>query len=285
MFKIRSIETLGILFAICAYLSFSLLDVIQKTAVITHSIFQILAVKYFFCILLSIIESKRKNNFNFYSSNNFKIQFFRCFLSILESGCFVLAFRYLSLTDVHSIGSLTPVIVVALSAVFLQEKVSLKIWIAIFIGFLGVLIIMRPGLSIFNPYSIIPLFGAFFLGLYQIVTRKTSMFDSNETMLFYNGVIGFIIMLLFAFFNWQSLHLNSFVLLTSVGIFYSLGLYLQIIALSKARASIIQPFHYTLIFWAIIFGLFFYKDVPDLFTIIGALIIVFSGIYVLRQKN
>ena len=203
----------------------------------------------------------------------------------MESGCFVLAFRYLSLTDVHSIGSLTPVIVVALSAVFLQEKVSLKIWIAIFIGFLGVLIIMRPGLSIFNPYSIIPLFGAFFLGLYQIVTRKTSMFDSNETMLFYNGVIGFIIMLLFAFFNWQSLHLNSFVLLTSVGIFYSLGLYLQIIALSKARASIIQPFHYTLIFWAIIFGLIFYKDVPDLFTIIGALIIVFSGIYVLRQKN
>ena len=285
MFKIRSIETLGILFAIFAYLSFSLLDVIQKTAVITHSIFQILAVKYFFCILLSIIESKRKNNFYFYSSNNFKIQFFRCFLSILESGCFVLAFRYLSLADVHSIGSLTPVIVVALSAVFLQEKVSLKIWIAIFIGFLGVLIIMRPGLSIFNPYSIIPLFGAFFLGLYQIVTRKTSMFDSNETMLFYNGVIGFIIMLLFAFFNWQSLHLNSFVLLTSVGIFYSLGLYLQIIALSKARASIIQPFHYTLIFWAIIFGLFFYKDVPDLFTIIGALIIVFSGIYVLRQKN
>ena len=285
MFKIRSIETLGILFAIGAYLSFSLLDVIQKKAVITHSIFQILAVKYFFCILLSIIESKRKNNFYFYSSNNFKIQFFRCLLSILESGCFVLAFRYLSLTDVHSIGSLTPVIVVALSAVFLQEKVSLKIWIAIFIGFLGVLIIMRPGLSIFNPYSIIPLFGAFFLGLYQIVTRKTSMFDSNETMLFYNGVIGFIIMLLFAFFNWQSLHLNSFVLLTSVGIFYSLGLYLQIIALSKARASIIQPFHYTLIFWAIIFGLFFYKDVPDLFTIIGALIIVFSGIYVLRQKN
>ena len=111
-----------------------------------------------------------------------------------------------------------------------------------------------------------------------LLTIAFSLFSISVSLLLF-------CLILFAFFNWQSLHLNSFVLLTGVGIFFSLGLYLQIIALSKARASIIQPFHYTLIFWAIIFGLIFYKDVPDLFTIIGALIIVFSGIYVLRQKN
>ena len=74
-------------------------------------------------------------------------------------------------------------------------------------------------------------------------------------------------------------------LLIGVGIFFSLGLYFQIIALSKARASIIQPFHYTLIFWAIILGYFFYNDLPDLPTLIGAGIITLSGIYVLNQKK
>ena len=90
-------------------------------------------------------------------------------MSIIESGCFVLSFKYLTLADAHSIASLTPVIVVALSAIILRENVNLKTWIAIFFGFLGVLIIMRPGLSIFDPKSLIPLVAAFFLSLYQII--------------------------------------------------------------------------------------------------------------------
>ena len=105
-----------------------------------------------------------------------------------------MSFRYLSLADAHSIASLTPVIVVALSALILREKVNLKTWIAIFIGFVGVLIIMRPGLSIFDPMSLIPLTAAFFLSLYQIVTRKVSEYDSSETSLFYTSVVGIILM-------------------------------------------------------------------------------------------
>ena len=128
---------------------------------------------------MSLSESIRKKNKLFYKSGNVKLQLLRSILSIIESGCFVLSFRYLTLADAHSIGSLTPIIVVALSAVILREKVNLKTWVAIFFGFLGVLIIMRPGLSIFDEKSLIPLFAAFFLGLYQIVTRKVSDFDSS----------------------------------------------------------------------------------------------------------
>ena len=76
-----------------------------------------------------------------------------------------------------------------------------------------------------------------------------------------------------------------YMMFLAIGVFFSLGLYLQVIALSIARASIIQPFHYTLIFWAIIFGYIFYDDVPDLFTIIGAIIITCSGIFVLSQSS
>jgi len=278
----KSKEFVGILFAVAAYFSFSILDAFQKTAVINHSIFQLLFIKYIFTLLLSCSEAKRKKNYKFWQSNNVKLQVLRSFFSIIESGCFVLAFRYLSLADVHSVGSLAPVIIVALSALILKEKVSPKTWIAIFVGFLGVLIILRPGLSIFDIKSLLPLMAAFFLGLYQVVTRKVSKNDSTETSLFYTSLIGFIAMSILAFVYWQPLTLNSYFLFTGIGIFFSMGIYFQIIALSKARASIIQPFHYTLIFWAIILGYLVYDDLPDMPTVAGAIIIAASGIYVLR---
>ena len=210
----KSKEFVGILFAVAAYFSFSILDAFQKTAVINHSIFQLLFIRYIFTLLLSCSEAKRKKNYKFWQSNNVKLQVLRSFFSIIESGCFVLAFRYLSLADVHSVGSLTPVIIVTLSAFILKEKVSPKTWIAIFVGFLGVLIILRPGLSIFDIKSLLPLMAAFFLGLYQVVTRKVSENDSTETSLFYTSLIGFIVLSILAFVYWQPLTLYSYFLFT-----------------------------------------------------------------------
>ena len=278
-------EIIGIIFAISAYLCFSLLDVIQKTLIIYYSVFQILFLKYFFTFFLSFFESKRKKNIKFYQTNNLKLQLLRSLLSLLESGFFILAFRYLSLADAHSIGALTPIVVVIFSFIFLKEKISPKIWIVIFIGFFGVLVVMRPGLSVFDPMSLIPLAAAFFLGLYQIVTRKVSEYDKNETSLFYSGITGITLMGFVSLFFWENITINFFPLFIGVGIFYSFGFYFQIIALSKARASLIQPFHYTLIFWAIIFGYFFYGDIPDVFTVIGALIIAISGIYIFKNNK
>ena len=282
---IISKQSIGIIFAILAYFSFSILDATQKTLILYHSVFQLLLVKYFFVLFLSLVESKRKNNINFYKSKKIKLQIFRSLLSVIESGCFVLSFKYLSLADTHSVGSLAPVIVVALSAIFLKEKVSTKTWIAIFVGFIGVLIILRPTSSIFDPKALLPLLAAFVLGLYQVVTKKVSEHDTTETSLFYTSIIGIFIMSLLASNFWSPVSSSSYILFLIVGIFFSLGIYLQIIALSMARASIIQPFHYTLIFWAIIFGYIFYNDIPDLFTIVGAVIITLSGIFVLTQST
>jgi len=281
----KSKESIGILFAILAYFSFSLLDATQKTLVIYYSVFQLLLIKYFFVLFLSLIESRRKKNISFYKSKNIKMQIFRSVLSVLESGFFVLSFKYLSLADAHSVGSLAPVIVVALSAIILKERVSTKTWIAIFIGFIGVLIILRPTSSIFDPKALLPLVAAFVLGLYQIITKKVSEYDPTEVSLFYTSVVGIIIMSFLASSFWKPIDSSSYILFLAIGVFFSLGIYLQIIALSKARASIIQPFHYTLIFWAIILGYIFYDDIPDFFTLIGALVITISGIFVLKQTS
>ena len=281
----KSKEIIGIIFAIIAYFSFSILDAIQKTAVIHYSIFQLLFIKYTFVLLLCLIESKRANNDNFYKSNNLKLQFIRSFLSILESGFFVLSFKYLSLANAHSIGALAPIIIVVLSVFILNEKVSIKTWVAIFIGFIGVLIVIRPGSDVFSLKSFIPLIAAFFLGLYQIATKKMTEYDAPEVSLFYSSLVGIFITSIMAFYFWQPVNINSLIFFLPIGLFFSLGIYFQILALNNAKASIIQPFHYTLIFWAIIFGYFFYDDVPDLYTIIGAIIITASGIFVVNQKS
>ena len=282
---LKSKESTGMLFAILAYFSFSLLDATQKTLVIYYSVFQLLFIKYFFVLLLSLIESRRKKNISFYKSKNIKMQIFRSVLSVLESGFFVLSFKYLSLADAHSVGSLAPVIVVALSAIILKERVTTKTWIAIFIGFIGVLIILRPTSSVFDPKALLPLIAAFVLGLYQVITKKVSDYDPTEVSLFYTSIVGIITMSFLASSFWKPIDSSSYILFLAIGVFFSLGIYLQIIALSKARASIIQPFHYTLIFWAIILGYIFYDNVPDFFTLIGALVITISGIFVIKQTS
>lgn len=220
---LKSKESIGIFFAISAYFSFSLLDAVQKTAVINHSIFQLLLVKYFFVLFLSFIESKRKKNENFYRSKNIRLQVIRSVLSLVESGCFVLAFRYLSLADAHSVASLTPVLIVALSAIFLKEHVTPKTWLAIFMGFIGVLIIVRPGSSIFDFKSLIPLAAAFFLSLYQVVTKKSSEYDSTETSLFYTSIIGITIMSILGFLYWQPINSFSLIFFIAIGIFFFIG--------------------------------------------------------------
>jgi len=276
--------TYGIILILLTYLSFGILDTIQKTAVQYHSVFVLLFVKYTFCLIFSFFIAKKNNVKKYYLSNNYKIQITRCVLSVCEACFFVLSFRYLALADAHTIGSLSPVLVVFFSYLILREKINLATWVAIGISFFGVILIMRPGLTIFNPYLVIPLLAAFFYSLFQIATRLNAQYDDNETMLFYNGLIGVIITSILSIFFWQPLHSFSFIFFIFLGFFFCMGLFLQIKALSITPASVLAPYNYTIIVWAIFFGLIVYKEIPDIFTIIGAIIIVASGVFIFRYS-
>ena len=240
--------------------------------------------KYTFCLIFSFFIAKKNNVKKYYLSNNYKIQITRCILSVCEACFFVLSFRYLALADAHTIGSLSPVLVVFFSYLILKEKINLATWVAIGISFFGVLLIMRPGLTIFNPYLVIPLLAAFFYSLFQIATRLNAQYDDNETMLFYNGLIGVIITSILSIFFWQPLHSFSFIFFIFLGFFFCMGLFLQIKALSITPASVLAPYNYTIIVWAILFGFVVYKEIPDIFTIIGAIIIVASGVFIFRYS-
>ena len=282
---LSSKENIGIFFGIIAFFLFATTDVAQKYATIYHSIFQIMLFRYLFLFIIAIIEAKRKKNVRVWKKNNLKLQLIRSLCSILETAFFVTSFRYLSLGDVHSVAALSPIIVVALSIIFLKEFVDKKIWFAIFFGFIGVLIILRPGFDVFNFKSLIPLGAAFTFAIYQILTKKVSEVDKDETSLFFTSLFGVITMVILASIYWVDFIFISYFLLPLIGIMMSLAHYSLIIALARAPANKIQPFHFSLIFWAIIYGFVFYNDVPDVPTIVGALIIALSGIYIIHQQR
>ncbi len=231
------------------------------------------------------MRRKEKKNVRVWKTNNLKLQLIRSLCSILETAFFVTSFRYLSLGDVHSVAALSPIIVVALSIIFLKEFVDKKIWFAIFFGFIGVLIILRPGFDVFNFKSLIPLGAAFTFAIYQILTKKVSEVDKDETSLFFTSLFGVITMVILASIYWVDFIFISYFLLPLIGIMMSLAHYSLIIALARAPANKIQPFHFSLIFWAIIYGFVFYNDVPDVPTVFGALIIALSGIYIIHQQR
>ncbi len=282
---IKSKENLGIFFGALAFFIFATSDVLQKYATINHTIFQIIFFRYLFLLIISFVESKRKNTKFFYKTKNVKLQLTRSLTSVIETVFFVSSFKYLSLASVHTVASLAPVFVIILSMLFLKEKIDKRLWSIIFFGFLGVLIILRPGFEIFDIKSLLPLGAGFFFGLYQVITKKASEYDSDETSLFFTSIFGLIIITVLLFIYWQPFTLISFFILPLIGLMMTLAHYSLIIALARAPASKIQPFHFTLIFWAILFGYVFYNDVPDIPTLVGGFIIALTGIFVIKNQS
>tara|TARA_B100000902_G_scaffold62939_1_gene69832 strand:+ start:1584 stop:2444 length:861 start_codon:yes stop_codon:yes gene_type:complete len=282
---IKSKENIGIFFGALAFFIFATSDVIQKYATINHTIFQIIFFRYLFLLIVSFVESRRKQNKFFYKTKKIKIQLSRSIVSVIETVFFVSSFKYLSLTTAHSVASLAPVFVVILSMFILREKIDRTLWAVIFFGFIGVLIILRPGFDVFDIKSLLPLGAGFFFALYQVITKKASEHDSDETSLFFTSIFGLVIITVLALYFWHPLTYFSFIILPLIGVMMTLAHYSLIIALARAPASKIQPFHFTLIFWAIIFGYIFYNDIPDIPTIIGATIIALSGVYVIKNQT
>ncbi len=282
---IKSKENIGIFFGALAFFIFATSDVIQKYATINHTIFQIIFFRYLFLLIVSFIESKRKQNKFFYKTNNIKIQLSRSIVSVIETVFFVSSFKFLSLTTAHSVASLAPVFVVILSMLILRERIDRALWAVIIFGFIGVLIILRPGFDVFDIKSLLPLGAGFFFALYQVITKKASEYDSDETSLFFTSIFGLVIITTLALYFWHPLTYFSIFILPLIGVMMTLAHYSLIIGLARAPASKIQPFHFTLIFWAIIFGYIFYNDIPDIPTIIGATIIALSGVYVIKNQT
>ena len=213
------------------------------------------------------------------------LQTARSFLHVVFIAFFNLGLYFLPIADANAILFATPLIVTALSVPFLGERVGFHRWSAIAVGFAGALLIIRPGAETMRLAALLPLAAAFTTAVYQIATKRLSRTDSALTTLIYTAVVGFIVMCFVVPFYWKSPDAVGWGLLAATGAIGAVGQFGMIKAYEAARASTVAPYFYTLLVWAIIYGYLFFGDLPDGWTVTGALTIVASGLYIVRRER
>jgi drug/metabolite transporter (DMT)-like permease len=260
------------------------MDGITKTLATDYAVPQILSVRFLIFCLFALAIARPKSLRTAFRSRHPILQIARSLIIVVEVGVFIVAFRHLPLADAHAISGIAPLLVTALAVPFLGEKVGMRRWAAISIGFLGLLIIVRPGIGVFNPAALIPLAGAGLWAIYQILMRKVSE-DSAATSLLYMAVTGAVVMTALAPFFWRPPDTTGWLLLFSLGVVGSLGHFILIKAFQAAPASTLQPFHYVVLIWATIIGYLVFGDLPDAWTVLGAAVIAGSGLYAFYRER
>jgi drug/metabolite transporter (DMT)-like permease len=196
-----------------------------------------------------------------------------------------LAFRYLQLDQALSILFSVPFMVAALAGPMLGEWIGWRRWTAISVGFCGVLLVMRPGPSGFDPAALFSVGSAVCYAFYGIITRQLARSDSSETTLFYTNVVGAAVMSPLVPFVWTTPSAWNAALMIFMGAAGSLGHYLLIAGHRLAPASILSPFMYTQLIWAVTLGYTVFGDVPTGWTLAGAGIVIASGLYILNRER
>jgi drug/metabolite transporter (DMT)-like permease len=275
----------GILALVAATLFFAAQDAITKHLTQSISVAQIVSVRFFFFSLFALVFAARGIGIKTaFQSSRPKLQILRGLLICSEIALFAYALRYLGIAEIHAIFASFPLIITALSVPFLGETVGWRRWLAVGLGFLGTLIIIRPDAGALSPYALITLLCAFMFACYNLITRKVSRHDRFETSLLYFGVIGFIASLVVVPFYWQAPNFEQALWLIVISITGIFGHLLLIKALQLAPAVILQPFNYFVLLWAMIIGYSIYGEVLQNYKIAGAALVVISGVYIARRE-
>jgi drug/metabolite transporter (DMT)-like permease len=214
------------------------------------------------------------------------LQVARSMLLLGSTMCNFAALRYLQLDEAIAIIFSTPFFVAALSGPLLGEWVRWRRWTAIAVGFVGVLVITRPGSNAFQPAALLSLTAALFYAIYSITTRILSRTDSNETTLFYSNVVGAVALAPVVPFVWTTpTDPLVIALMVASGAMGSFGHYLLIAGHRLAPAALLSPFIYSEIVLVIVLGYLVFGDVPSRWTLAGCAIVVASGLYILHRER
>ena len=271
---------LGIILLILATLCFGIMDGVSRYLAEEYNVFIINMYRSWVLVLFVLVYSIKKGGIKQVSfSKKPLIQIIRGILLISCVCIGVYSFTVLGLVAAHTIIAIYPLLVLPLSYYFLNEKIGWRRWCAVFIGFLGILIILNPISMNFNFNMVWPLILAFLLAIYSILTRNISAYDNSETSFFWVAIVGGIVMTIIGPFFFELLILKDipwFILLCFLS---TLGHFLFIKALETAQASILQPFIYLQLLFASIIGIWFFNDLLTLNLFLGGILIIGSGIF------
>jgi drug/metabolite transporter (DMT)-like permease len=197
----------------------------------------------------------------------------------------VLAFTLLGLVESHAVFVSYPLMIAALSGPILGEKVGIWRWSAILVGFLGVLIILEPGVGVFQPAALVPLLAALMFALYGLLTRYAARKDNSATSFFYVGVVGVVFMTPIGLWNWEAMSTPDWGWMGLLCLTGALGHYLLIRCYEAAEASAVQPFAYLQLPWAAMLGLVVFSETIRFNVALGAGIVVAAGLFTLWRER
>mgnify|MGYP000503890675 CR=1 FL=1 len=275
----------AITFNLLAWVMLPIMDGFAKYLSADLPVLQITWARYFFTVAFTLPIMFFFFRENLVWTDKPKLQFIRGLILLTANICFFYSISVIPLANALTLAFVAPLIVTAFSPIFLGERVGYRRWSAVIIGFIGSLVVIRPGFVEINLASLAALGTGIMYGFYLIITRKLSTSDSPLLTLLLTGVVGAIIISIIMPFVWVKPTFNQWSMMAAIGIFASIGHLFIILSLKYADASKLAPFSYFEIVTNIIIGYYFFGDFPDNWTFLGLFIIVFSGIYISRREN
>ena len=275
----------AILLNISAWMLLPFMDGLAKFLSQEIHFLQVVWGRYFFMALFSILIASLFFRKHLRFPKGIKIQVLRSLFLFLSTIFFFYAISIISLAEALTLAFISPIIATILSFFILKESVGPRRWIAVIMGFIGVLFVIRPGFNEVNMATVGAVCAGGCYAFYIISTRKLSSIDSPLMTLIFTGLSGAIVISLIVPFYWSSLNFNGWLILISLAAIGTLAHFLLILSLNYAEASKLAPLSYSEIIMNVVIGYYFFGDFPNQWIWIGLIIIIASGVYISLREN
>ena len=277
----------GVILMCVTMLVFAIQDGISRVLATEYNVMMIVMIRYwFFAAFVIFIARKRSGSIRAAATTKQPVlQIFRGLLLSFEINVMVAGFVLLGLVQSLAVFAAYPLIVAALSAPVLGEVVSLRRWIGIGVGFIGILIILQPGYAVFAPAALIPLAAALMFAVYSLLTRYVARQDSAATSFFWTGVAGAVLTTAIGIWFWEPMSPTSWAWMAALCVTGATGHYLLIKAYEVAEANTLQPFAYLQLVFGSIIGITLLGETLETHVLIGAIIIVVAGLFTISRQG
>ena len=278
---------LGITLMIVTTFIFALQDGISRYLAGEYNVIMPVMLRYwFFALFVMTVTSRQAGGLRKAAQTSQPVlQIIRGLVLVLEIVVMVYAFTLLGLVESHAVFTSYPLIIAALSAPVLGEKVGWRRWVAIGIGFVGVLIILQPGYGVFSPAAFVPLLSAALFALYGLLTRYAARRDNANTSFFWTGTVGAVAITLVGVWFWEPMSSTDWLWMGALCVAGALGHYTLIKCYEVAEASSVQPFAYLQLVFASFFGIMIFGETLETNVAIGAAVVVCAGLFTLWRER
>ncbi|MTI00911.1 MULTISPECIES: DMT family transporter [Alphaproteobacteria] len=277
----------GIALMIAATIVFALQDGVSRHLAGTYNTYMVVMIRYwFFAAFVIALAARAPGGLKAATQTSQPgLQILRGVLLAGEICVAVYGFTVLGLIDSMAVFICYPLLVAALSGPVLGEKVGWRRWAAIGVGCIGVLIILEPGVGVFNPWAIIPLISALMFAIYGLLTRYVARRDSSATSFFWTGIVGAVAMTAVGMWFWEPMARPDWLWMALLCVSGVLGHWLLIKCYEMAEASAVQPFAYFHLVWSAILGISIFGETLRPAVVIGAALVVAAGLFTLWRER